>query len=104
MVTDVDLKDCPCYKKGVNMSRHNERRVTQSRIATGFDLEPLPDGDVRIEFYGDDGQTFNSQVVPADVLRNMPLVASLTEIALREGPAAVQEIMVKLNEHQGGAR
>lgn len=77
---------------------------TQRKTATGFDLEPLGDGSVLIEFFGDDDKTFNSQVITAEALRSMPLVASLTEIALREGPAAVGEIMEKLNESQGGAR
>jgi hypothetical protein len=77
---------------------------TQRKTATGFDLEPLADGNVLKEFYGDDGQTCNSQVVRVEVLRTLPVIASLTEIALLEGPAAVGEIMQKLNERQGGAR
>ena len=31
-------------------------------IATGFDFEPLPNGDVLIEFCGDDGVMFNTRV------------------------------------------
>jgi len=30
-------------------------------IATGFDFEPLPDGNLLVEFYGDDGVTITSQ-------------------------------------------
>jgi hypothetical protein len=69
-------------------------------IATGFDLEPLSDGTVLIEFYGDDGKTFNTQVVTASVVESMPLVASLTRIALWEGADAVKEMMAKLSERQ----
>ena len=45
----------------------------KERIATGFDFEPLPDGNVLIEFYGDDGKTFNKQVITPDVLKDMAL-------------------------------
>ena len=47
------------------------------RIATGFDLEPLPNGNVLIEFYGDDGKTFNTQVVTREVIERMPAVVGL---------------------------
>ena len=50
-------------------------------IATGFDFEPQNDGNVLIEFFGDDGVTFNKQVVTPDVIRNIPLVAALTDTA-----------------------
>ena len=55
----------------------------QTKIATGFDLEPLADGNVLIEFFDDDGITFNKQVVTAIVVRSMPLIASLTDVTLR---------------------
>ena len=42
-------------------------------IATRFDFQPLHDGNVLIEFFGDDGKTFNKQVVTADVMKNMAL-------------------------------
>jgi hypothetical protein len=29
-------------------------------VATGFDFQPLPDGNVLIEFFGDDGKAFNA--------------------------------------------
>ncbi len=64
--------------------------------ATGFDFEPLPDGNVLIEFFGDDGKTFNKQVVTPDFLHDMPLVASLTVVAMRHGPQVAREIMRKL--------
>jgi hypothetical protein len=66
------------------------------KLATGFDFEPLPDGNVLIEFFGDDGKTFNTQVVTANVVENMPLVATLTGVALREGADAVNEMLAKL--------
>jgi hypothetical protein len=68
--------------------------------ATGFDFQPLNDGNVLIEFFGDDGKTFNTQVVTADVIRNMAIVSVLTDVALRKGPKVAQEIMGKLSSKQ----
>jgi hypothetical protein len=65
-------------------------------VATGFDLQPLPDGNVLIGFFGDDGKTFNTQIVTPEVVHSMPLVAALTKIALEKGPWVAKEIMGKL--------
>jgi hypothetical protein len=70
--------------------------------ATGFDLEALPNGTVLIEFFGDDGKTFNKQVVTPDIIRKMPLVAMLTALALRRGPDAVKRIMEQLSDTEHG--
>jgi hypothetical protein len=64
--------------------------------ATGFDFEPLPDGSVLIEFFGDDGTTLNKQVVTAEVVRRMPLVAVLLDVAMTKGPEVAGEIMERL--------
>ena len=45
-----------------------------SVMATAFAFEPLLDGNVLIEFFGDDGKTINTQIVTAEVIRRMPLV------------------------------
>ncbi len=66
------------------------------KTATGFDFEPLPDGSVLIEFFGNDGKTFNSQVITAEALRSMPLVVALTDVALRKGPDVAREVVEKL--------
>ena len=65
-------------------------------IATGFDFQPLDDGNVLIEFFGDDGKTFNAQVVTPDVMKNMAMASVLTDVALRKGSKVAQEIMGKL--------
>jgi len=65
-------------------------------IATGFDFQPLPDGNILIEFYGDDGKTSNTQIVTPKVIHSMPLVAVLTKIALEKGPEVAKEILSKL--------
>jgi hypothetical protein len=69
-------------------------------IATGFDFEPLSDGNVCIEFYGDDGKTLSFQVVTASVVESMPLVATVTGVALREGAEAAGRIFAKLSAGQ----
>ncbi len=79
---------------------HQPEDNPSMKIATGFELEPLADGNVLIEFFGDDGKTFNTQVVTFSVVMSMPLQATLTGVALREGPDAVKEIMGKLSEDQ----
>jgi hypothetical protein len=66
-------------------------------IATGFDFDPLPVGNVRIEFFGHDFTTFNRQIVTAEVIRQMPLVAILMDVALKKGPVAAREILERLN-------
>lgn len=69
-------------------------------VATGFDMEPLNDGNVLIEFFGDDGKTFSRQVVTPSVVTSMPVVATLTGVVLREGPEAIKEVMINQDEQQ----
>ena len=53
-----------------------ERGMTMCKpLATGFDFEPLPDGNVLIEFFGDDGKTFNTQVITGEAFSHMPMAA-----------------------------
>ena len=66
-------------------------------VATGFDFEPLPDGNVLIEFFGDDGMTINTQIVTAEVIRRMPFVAALLDVAVMKGPETAREIVEWLN-------
>jgi hypothetical protein len=82
----------------MNRKSHPTQGVKRMCIATGFDLEPLPDGNVLIEFFGDDGKTFNQQVATAAVVSSIPLVSLLTDVALKHGPDVAKEIMEKLNQ------
>lgn len=66
-------------------------------IATGFDFQPLDDGNVLIEFCSEDGTTFNKQVVTPEVVRNLPIVAALLNVALKKGPEAVKDMMDRMN-------
>jgi hypothetical protein len=65
-------------------------------IATGFNFQPLPDGNVLIEFFGEDGNTLGHQIVIPEGINSMPLVAVLTQVALAKGPEVAKEIMAKL--------
>ena len=65
-------------------------------IATGFDFEPLADGNVLIEFFGDDGKTFNTQVVDGQAFRHLPILAHVTQVAIGEGAEAAKKMMDEL--------
>ena len=67
-------------------------------IATGFDFEPLPDGNVIIEFFGDDGKTVNKQAVTAEVVARISVVAVLIDIAMKQGPKSVENLIMELNK------
>ena len=71
------------------------------QIATGFDFEPLDDGNVLVEFHGDDGETFNTQVVTAEVVARMPIVAYLAGLALTQEMDAVKAIIAWVGGQQG---
>jgi hypothetical protein len=66
--------------------------------ATGFAFEQLPDGNVLIEFFGDDGKTINKPVVTPEIIRQVPLVAALLDVAVKMGPEAALEIVERLNK------
>jgi hypothetical protein len=63
------------------------------RIATGFDFEPLANGNVLIEFFGDDGKTFNAQVVTREVIERMPAVVGITLVWMDQGAEEVKKMM-----------
>ena len=69
--------------------------------ATGFDFEPLPNGDVLIEFCGDDGVTINSQAVTKECLTRIPVVAHALFLAVEEGTDAALEFLNHLNKREG---
>lgn len=81
-------------------STHEREDHRSLSIATGFDFQPLPDGNVLIEFFADDGKTFNSQIVTPSVIDSMPLVAALLKVALSKGPDVAREIVERLNERE----
>lgn len=73
--------------------------------ATGFTFKPLPDGNVLIEFFGDGGNTINKQIVTPEMIRRMPVVVALLDVAVNSGAEAAKEIMeVLMNRRQSRKR
>ena len=70
------------------------------QIAIGFDLEPLPDGNVLIEFHGEDGKTFNSQIITREVVEGMPAVVCLTLVYMDQGKEAVKKLMEEMTKKE----
>lgn len=66
-------------------------------IATGFDFELLPSGDVLIEFFGDDGVTLNTQVVTKECFTRIPVVANALTLAIEEGKEAALAYLSKMS-------
>lgn len=64
--------------------------------ATGFDLQPLPNGDVLIEFFGDDGDTFNTQVISRTALARFPAVVHALFLAVDQGQEAALAFLNRL--------
>jgi hypothetical protein len=60
----------------------------EPQIATGFDFEPLPTGNVLIEFFADDGTTFNTQVITWECLIRIPVVVHATILLVEKGKDA----------------
>lgn len=84
------------------MTEHSEHSdgctgADEMPVATGFECEPLTDGNALIAFFDDKGKRLNEQVVSADVIRAMPLVAAVTDAALQKGPAVAATIMTMLD-------
>ncbi len=73
----------------------------QTPTATGFDLEPLPNGDVLIQFSGEDGETINSQVITRTALARLPAVVHALFLAVDQGRDAVMAFLDRLNAGEG---
>lgn len=54
-------------------------------IATGFDFEPLPNDDVLIQFFSDDGKTVNTQIMTRECLARIPVVVHAFFLAVEKG-------------------
>ena len=53
--------------------------------ATGFDFEPLPNGDVLMQFFGDDGVAINTQIITKECLARLPIVVHAFFLAVEKG-------------------
>ena len=69
--------------------------------ATGFDFEPLPTGDVLIEFFADDGKTINTQVISRDCLARLPVVVHAFSLAVEDGPDAALAFLNGVTAREG---
>lgn len=58
----------------------------KGQLATGVDFEPLPNGNVLIEFFGDYRETFYCQQITTNVLGSLPFAALLCEVVQAKGP------------------
>jgi hypothetical protein len=65
--------------------------------ATGFSFEPLPDGNVRIEFHADDGEVINEQVITGDAFGHLATVVHLTQVAVAGTPPALDTIAAAID-------
>ncbi len=54
-------------------------------IATGFDFGALPNSDVLIQFFGDDGTTVNTQIMTRECLARIPVVIHAFFLAVEKG-------------------
>ena len=72
--------------------------------ATGFDFEPLPNGDVLMQFFGDDGVAINTQVITKECLARIPVVAHALFLAVEEGKEAAIKYLNNMSflEHRNG--
>jgi hypothetical protein len=65
----------------------------RKHVATGFEFVPLTDGNVLIEFYGDDGEMLNCQVIAGDRLGMISCLAHITQVAMSNGVEAAKKIL-----------
>ncbi len=54
-------------------------------IATGFDFGALPNSDVLIQFFSDDGKTVNTQIMTRECLARLPVVVHAFFLAVEKG-------------------
>jgi len=59
--------------------------AVEQKTATGFDIEPLPHGDVLMQFFSDDGKTVNTQIMTRECLARLPVVVHAFFLAVKKG-------------------
>lgn len=65
--------------------------------ATGLDFEPLPHGDVLMQFLGDDGEAINTQVITKECLARIPVVVHALFLAVEEGKEAAIKYLNRMS-------
>jgi hypothetical protein len=66
-------------------------------IATGFDFGALPNSDVLIQFFSDDGKTVNTQVMTRECFARLPVVVHAFFLAVEEGTEAALTYLRKMS-------
>ena len=70
--------------------------------ATGFDFEPLPNGNVLIQFFADDGTTINTQIITKEGLARLPVVVHAFFLAVEKGKDAAIKFLDGVTASEGG--
>lgn len=70
---------------------------TDAKVATGFDFEPLPNGDVLIQFFGNDGITFNNQIMTRECVTKLPVVVHAFFLAVDKGSDEALDFLNSMN-------
>ena len=69
--------------------------------ATGFDFEPLPNGDVLMQFFGDDGVAINTQVMTRECLARLPIVVHAFFLAVEKGKDEALQFLNSMTAEEG---
>lgn len=90
----------PCSERSMPSNPSSAPSSTTALpVATGFDFEPLPTGDVLIEFHGDDeGVKINSQIIARECFFRLPVVACALLIAAERGEEAARKFLKKMSK------
>lgn len=69
--------------------------------ATGFDFEPLPNGDVLMQFFGDDCVAINTQVMTRECLARLPIVVHAFFLAVEKGKDEALQFLNSMTAEEG---
>jgi hypothetical protein len=69
--------------------------------ATGFDFEPLPNGDVLMQFFDDDGVAINTQVMTRECLARLPIVVHAFFLAVEKGKDEALQFLNSMTAEEG---
>lgn len=75
----------------------SEVDAVEQNTATGFDFEQLSNSDVLMQFFGDDGEAINTQVITKECLARIPVVAHALFLAVEEGKEAALTYLRKMS-------
>src|SRR5258707_13406876 len=94
--------------QAIAMSQTHHAKRASARLydglscATGFDFEPLPTGDVLIQFFADDGVAINTQIMTREGLARLPVAVHAFFLAVEEGKDAALTFLDGVTTREGG--